>query len=92
MTAECDSVLQQEGCGHYFTVGLPFAGTRLEWEVLFQVEHPERSPDFLCVSEDFDYDPKTYTNVMKDWDFKDPLCLAKLLKKMNIIFNNYQVN
>lgn len=76
--------------GHYFTFCLPFAGINVEWEILFDSLNPSRPPDFIC-SEDIECNPDTYTRVMEDWDFKSVDCLAKLIKDLNGIYQEYQV-
>ena len=83
---------EKDGLGSFFTFSLPYAGTKVDWDVWFLVEQPEQSPDFMCSSEDFEYDHSIYMTVMKDWDLKNPFCLLNLLTKLNgTIYRTYQV-
>lgn len=76
--------------GHYFTFCLPYAGVNVEWEILFDPLHPSCPPDFVC-SEDIECDPNTYTRIVEDWDFKSVDCLAKLIKDLSGLYQEYQV-
>lgn len=94
VTSNTVSLIRQneEEKGHYFTFSLPYGGTRVEWEVLFQPDYPDRSPDFLCASEDIEHDPRIYTDIMEDWDGTSIFHLANLLRKLNSVYKLYQVS
>lgn len=62
----------------------------MEWEILFDPLNPSRPPDFIC-SEDMECDPVTYCRIVENWDFESEDCLAKLIKDLTGIYQEYQV-
>ena len=76
--------------GHYFTFRIPYSGTCVEWEVLFDPENPAQPPDFVC-ADDINCDSKTYFQVMQVWDLQTPDSLAKLITQLIQIYKEHQV-
>lgn len=77
--------------GEHLTFSIPYAGTAQIWELIFNAQQLQSPPDFLCLSEDFDYDPETYTQVSCSWDITDLDCVSKLLQKLYQVFKLCQV-
>lgn len=77
--------------GDQFIFMLPYAGTFIKWRLLFCAEYRNYPPDFLCLTEDFYYDPEIYTKIMQSWDYNDKNCLANLLKQLLSVYKDYQV-
>jgi len=77
--------------GEHLTFSIPYAGTAQIWELIFNAQQLQSPPDFLCLSEDFDYDPETYTQVSCSWDITDLDCVSKLLQKLYQVFKLCQI-
>lgn len=89
--SESEPCKSDEANGEHLTFSISYAGASHIWEIAFDAQHPQSPPDFLCVSEDFDYDPDTYTQISRSWDIADVHCISKLLQKLYQIFKLYQV-
>lgn len=68
-----------------FTVGIPYCGTQIEWEVIFNRNHPSLPPDIIFSSEDdqMEFIPdierlKAYSV----WSLDRPNCLSQLLEEL----------
>lgn len=78
--------------GHYLTFRLPYAGSTIDWEVLFDRKQPTKAPDFvLCGPENMMCDPSLYSRVVQTWNIQDPLCLGKLLPILKFLYSEHQV-
>lgn len=89
--SDSESCKIDESNGDHLTFSIPYAGTAHTWELIFNGQHPEYPPDFLSVSEDFDYSADTYTQVSRSWDITDADCISKLLQKLYQIFKLVQI-
>lgn len=85
-----DESQNQTNTGHYFTLSLPFAGIAVEWEILFDPLQPSWPPDFIC-AEDIHCNPDVYCRLIKGWNFESNDCLAKLIKDLTKVYQEYQV-
>ncbi|EFX85715.1 hypothetical protein DAPPUDRAFT_308966 [Daphnia pulex] len=77
--------------GHHFTFRIPYSGTFVEWEILFDPENPTQPPDFVC-ADDINCDPDSYCQMMQFWDLQSPDCLAKLVSQLIHIYKEYQIS
>lgn len=76
--------------GHFFTFRVPYAGTSVDWEILFDLKHPTQPPDFVC-AEDVTYDPMIYPKLVQSWDFHADDSLIKLFGGLTKVYRQYQV-
>lgn len=78
--------------GHYLTFSLPYGGSRIQWEVLFDRNRPANVPDLILVDpESLMCDPNIYLTISEMWNIEDPLCLSKLLPTLKLLFSDYHV-
>lgn len=74
-----------------FTLAVPYCGTHIKWEILFDRLHPSLPPDIICSSEDESFDPDLDNlKSLAEWDVNKPTCLFHLVEELLAEYRKYQ--
>lgn len=75
-----------------FTLGIPYCGTQIEWEVIFDRNHPALPPDIIVSSEDermaFNPDIDQLLS-FSSWNIKNHKCLSTLMEELLLEYKHH---
>ncbi|XP_065833284.1 BRISC and BRCA1-A complex member 2-like [Oscarella lobularis] len=73
-----------------FTISIPYCGTTLRWQVIFNSNRPRQAPDFIF--DDVDFCPKLANlKTLTDWDSSDENCLRAAVFELLMQYRDYQL-
>lgn len=79
-----------------FTLVLPYAGSQLKWEVIFDSLYPWFAPDFRFDDETFlsnvnDEFIEQHIPSLAHWNDKDPKALSCVITELTELYREHQV-
>ncbi|XP_072032543.1 BRISC and BRCA1-A complex member 2-like [Amphiura filiformis] len=86
-------IISQKGCCDRFRVQVPFAGSTLTWQVIFNSVFPENPPDFMFGPQERTFIPEL-ENVksLVNWDASNRDCLLVVIKELIHLYKEFQEN
>lgn len=77
-----------------FKLGIPYCGTRIEWEVIFDRNHPAHPPDIIFSEQDeeLDFAPNVeQLESLVKWNSRDDKALSALLEELMVEYRKHHL-
>lgn len=84
------NVVKENNCDR-FRLSIPYGGTTLKWQILFNSEEPHLPPDFIFGINEQDFEPDLEEiPSLQDWNPENPCMLTAVVKEIITQYKQHQ--